>query len=139
MKKFSEFTRALVAKKKFFLFIGAVLLSVAMQATVVTETISLTSFEVYQDDGVPQGSFNSSTLEFSGIKAWGGGQIWYSDQNASALDAEDFTHIGFDLAEAAANKCAYWYNILTLMERVSNIRCWMQERPVSYWLLTADI
>ncbi|MBR0309411.1 MAG: hypothetical protein IJQ97_00880 [Paludibacteraceae bacterium] len=104
MKKFSEFTRALVAKKKFFLFIGAVLLSVAMQATVVTETISLTSFEVYQDDGVPQGSFNSSTLEFSGIKAWGGGQIWYSDQNASALDAEDFTHIGFDLAEAAANK-----------------------------------
>ena len=91
--------------RKFFTLIGAALLSLTtLHATAVTEDISLASFEVYQDEGVPHGSFDPSTLAFSEIKAWGGGQLWYSDQNADALDAEDFTHIGLDLAEAAANK-----------------------------------
>lgn len=90
--------------RKLCLFICAMLMVIsAAYATAVTENISLASFEVYQNAGVPHGTFNPSTLVFSEIKAWGGGQLWYSDENSSALDAEDFTHIGLDLAEAATH------------------------------------
>lgn len=92
--------------KKILLFFSAVLVSLAMQATVATQDIPLASFTPYVDKveevSTPQGSFNSTTLEFSEIIEWGGGQIWYGD-DASALDATDFTHIGFDLASVAAN------------------------------------
>lgn len=93
--------------KKILLFFSAVLVSLAMQATVVTEDISLSGFTVYKDgdapNQTPHGSFDPSTLEFSGFKAWGGGQIWYGDDNAYALDAGDYAYIGMDLAAVAAN------------------------------------
>ena len=89
--------------RKFFIIIGAALLSVTtLHATSFTQNIDLSGFTIYEDNDVPQGSFDVGTLEFTELIAWGGGQIWYGD-NESALAAGDYTHICMDLAEVAAN------------------------------------
>lgn len=83
--------------RKLFSILSAVLVSLAMQATIVTEEKELTGFAPYPE----QGSFNSETLVFSGISAWGAGQIWYGDDYP--LDADGYAFLGLDLASAAAN------------------------------------
>ncbi|MBQ9427033.1 MAG: hypothetical protein IJU36_05320 [Paludibacteraceae bacterium] len=93
--------------RKLFSLLAMSLLALSAHATVVTQDISLSGFTVYTDgeapNQTPHGSFNPSTLEFSGFKAYGGGQIWYGDDNAYALDAGDYVYIGMDLAAVAAN------------------------------------
>lgn len=83
--------------KKIFLFLSAVLVSLAMQATIVTEEKELTSFAPYEN----QGSYNSETKVFSDIIDWGAGQIWYG--NDDPLDADGYAFLGLDLASAADN------------------------------------
>ena len=83
--------------RKVFLFLSTVLVSLAMQATVVKEEKELTSFTPYPE----QGSFNNETLVFSNIVAWGAGQIWYGDDYP--LDADGYAYLGLDLASGAAN------------------------------------
>lgn len=89
--------------KKTFLFLWvALLMSLTMNATAVTRDISLSGFAPYDNNG----TFNSSTLVYSAIPAWGAGQIWIGDDNSYALDANGWSYIGLDLATAAANNVA---------------------------------
>ena len=90
--------------KKFFLFIAVVLLSIAAQAAVVTKEQGLSGFSPYRIGETTnyEGTFDTETKTFTSSVAWGGGQIWYDD-GENALDANGYTHIGLDLASAAAN------------------------------------
>lgn len=91
MKKFSEFNRALVAKKKIFLFISAIVLSaMTMQASTFTTDLDLSSFEAWSS-----ATYNSSTNVLSPTAAWGGGQIWLG-----TYDASDYSQIVLSLASA---------------------------------------
>lgn len=84
--------------RKLFTFISVALVSLTMQATIVKQEKELTWFTPYPEAG----SYNSETQVFSGIAAWGAGQIWYGD-GEYALDADGYAYIGLDLASAAAN------------------------------------
>ena len=88
MKKFNEFNRALVAKKKFFLLISAVLLSVAMQASVITQELDLSS--VYAWDGA---AYNTETHVFTPTVKYGGCAIWYGTDEASCLNATGYSQL----------------------------------------------
>ena len=88
--------------RKFYTLISVALVSLTMQATIVKQEKELTWFTPYPEAG----SYNSETQVFSGIAAWGAGQIWYGDDEY-ALDADGYAYIGLDLASAAANLVSF--------------------------------
>ncbi|MBQ7531234.1 MAG: hypothetical protein IJT12_05960 [Paludibacteraceae bacterium] len=89
--------------KKFFLFISAVLLSVTMQATVITQDLDLASKFSVWNAGTENasGTFNSTTLVFNVTKDWGGGALWYGT-GASQLDASAYSQLVIELANACS-------------------------------------
>lgn len=100
--------------RKLVSIISAVLVSLAMQATIVTQDISLASFSIYtttvEDKEVADGSFNAETLEFSKLKAWGGGQIWYGDPG---FDVSNYRYIYVELASPAATDISFSFEYTT--------------------------
>ena len=92
MKKFSEFNRALVAKKKFFLIISAVLLSVAMQATTFTKDLDLSII-----DGANNATFNTETKIITPTAGWAGVGKWFG-----TYDVSKYTQIVIELASACS-------------------------------------
>ena len=85
--------------KKLFVFLSAVLLSVAMQATVVTNEYDLSNLSAQQDSTT--WSANTVTVK----KGWDGIAHDYGDY---PYDAEDYTEIVLELSSAASVGVNLW-------------------------------
>lgn len=86
--------------RKLFSIIGAVLLSVAVQANVVTTELNLDDFSAW-----PSASYNSETKVLTPTAQWGGGQIWLG-----TYDASDYTQLVLELASASTQAVSFTVN-----------------------------
>jgi len=82
--------------KKIFLFFSAVLVSLAMQATIQTQDINLSELSAYGTATVSGGSVTEA-------KEWHGAQRYYNDENAYALNREDYAYVCVELSSVATS------------------------------------
>ena len=92
MKKFNEFNRALVAKKKIFLFIGAMLLAVTANAGTITQDLDLSALAAGDN-----AEYNTASHVITPNAAWVGAGHWYG-----SYDVSDYSQIVIELASACA-------------------------------------
>ncbi len=85
--------------RKFFTLIGAALLSLAMQATVVNQGIDLSSASTYGTEGT-EVSWDASTKTITTL----GENSWKGIHTASALDATGYSELVLVLAEGYATQ-----------------------------------